>query len=170
MSTARRRLRSPRSLSGTSTHPTMVTQRSIWWSWMDDSHLFHSVPIGHPIPGIRLFQTLTLKLEGQCHGCSQRTRSYGRPSILFNRFFYISYQSDQQFPRNSYFEIWPWKFQSQGHGWGQRSRSHSIHSIQLMHFLFVSHQSEQPFLRYGQKECLTLKFFKRKFAKKQFPT
>ena len=35
-----------------------------------------------------------------------------------------------------------------------------------MHFLFVSHQSEQPFLRYGQKECLTLKIFKRKFAKK----
>ena len=50
MLTARWRLKSPWSLSGTSTHPTMVTQGSISWSWMDDSHLFLSMSIGRPIP------------------------------------------------------------------------------------------------------------------------
>ena len=34
MSTARQRLRSPQSLYGTSTHPTMVTHRSQSWSWI----------------------------------------------------------------------------------------------------------------------------------------
>ena len=49
---------------------------------MDDSHPFHSMSSGRPIPEIRLFQTLTLKLQGQGHGCGQRARSYSRPSIL----------------------------------------------------------------------------------------
>ena len=75
MSTARRRLKSPRSLSGTSDH------LSISWSWMDDLHPFRSLSIGRPIPEIKLFQTLTLKLQGQGYGCGQRARSYNRPSI-----------------------------------------------------------------------------------------
>ena len=48
MSTARRRLKSPKSLYGTSTHPTMVTHRSQSWSWMIDSHPFHSMSISPP--------------------------------------------------------------------------------------------------------------------------
>ena len=40
------------SLFGTSTHPTMVTQKSISWSWMDNSHPFRSMSINHPIPEI----------------------------------------------------------------------------------------------------------------------
>ena len=48
MSTARRRLKSPHSLYGTSTHPTMVTHRSQSWSWMIDSHPFHSMSISPP--------------------------------------------------------------------------------------------------------------------------
>ena len=95
MLTARQHLKSPRSLSGTSTHPTMVTQKSISWSWMDDSHLFRSMSIDHPVLGIRLFQTLTLKLQGQDHGCGQRERSYSQPSILLICFLFISHQSDQ---------------------------------------------------------------------------
>ena len=43
---------------------------------MDDSHPFRSMSIGHPFPEIRLFQTLTLKLQDQGHGCGQRARSY----------------------------------------------------------------------------------------------
>ena len=42
------------------------------WSWMHDSHPFHSMSISHPIPHTKLFQTLTLKLQGQGHGCGQR--------------------------------------------------------------------------------------------------
>ena len=107
----------------------------------------HTLFVPCPIPEIRLFQTLTLKLQGQGHGCGQRVRSYSWPSILLTRFLFISHQSDQQFLRYSYFEIWPWNIQGQGHEWGQRSRSPIIPSIQPMHFLSISHQSDQPFLR-----------------------
>ena len=74
MSTARRRLKSPKSLYGTSTHPTMVTHRLQSWSCMIDSQPFLSMSISAstPIPQIRLFQTLTFKLQGQGHGCGQR--------------------------------------------------------------------------------------------------
>ena len=72
---------------------------------MDDSHPFHSMSIGHPIPNIRLLQTLILKLRVQGHVCDQRARSYSQPSILSIGFLFISYQSDQQFLRYSYFKI-----------------------------------------------------------------
>ena len=45
----------------------MVTHRSQSWSWMIDSHPFHSMSISPPIPQIRIFQTLTLKLQDQGH-------------------------------------------------------------------------------------------------------
>ena len=51
MSTTRRCLKSPLSLSGTSTHPIMVTQRSRSWPWMIDSRPFHFMPIGPFIQG-----------------------------------------------------------------------------------------------------------------------
>ena len=118
MSTARRRVKSPRSLSGTSAHPTMVTQVNIMnyyplfrvrsWNtgmrcmsfyilmvmngWLTS---FSSLSIGRPIPEIKLFQTLILKLQGQGHGCGQRARSYNRPSIILTHFLFISYDSDQ---------------------------------------------------------------------------
>ena len=97
-------LKSPRSLSGTSTHPTMVTQKSISWSQKENSHPFYSLSISHPIPEMRPFQTLTLKLQCQGHGCGQRARSYIWPRILSIRFLFISHQSDQQFLRYSFFE------------------------------------------------------------------
>ena len=46
------------------------SHKSISWSWMDDSHPFRSLSISHPIPDIKLFQTLTLELQGQGHGDS----------------------------------------------------------------------------------------------------
>ena len=96
-------------------------------------------------------------LQGQGHACGQRARWYRWPSILLIRFLFISHQSEQQFLRYSYFEIWPWNIQDQGHGLGKRSRSHIITDIKQMHFPFVSHQSDQPFLRYGQNSVWTLK-------------
>ena len=59
---------------------------------MDDSHPFRSLSIGCPIPEIRLFQTLTLKLQGQGHGCGQRARSYNWPSIILTHFLFIKHQ------------------------------------------------------------------------------
>ena len=95
MSTARRRLKSPQSLSGTSTHPTMVTPVNIMVMNVDDSHPFRSMSISHPIPGIKLFQTLTLKfqLQGQGHGCGQRARSYNWHSIILTNF--VSFHINQ---------------------------------------------------------------------------
>ena len=61
MSTARRHRKSPRSLSGTSAHPTMVTLVNIMvlngWLTSFSVHVNQA-----PIPEIKLFQTLTLKL------------------------------------------------------------------------------------------------------------
>ena len=57
---------------------------------MDDSHPFRSLSIGRPIPEIKLFQTLTLKLQSQGHGCGQRqghtigSVSYQLPSFSFH--------------------------------------------------------------------------------------
>ena len=61
---------------------------------MDDSHSFCSMWIGHPIPQIKLFQTLTLKLQGQGHGCGQRARSYSRPRIILTHYLVISNQTN----------------------------------------------------------------------------
>ena len=71
------------SLYSTSTHPTMVAQGSRSWSWMINSHPFLSMSISAhtPIPQIKLFQTLTFKLQGQGHGCGQRARPHSQPSI-----------------------------------------------------------------------------------------
>ena len=168
MSTTHRCLKSPRSLYCTSAHPTMVSQVNIMVmnGWLTS---FRSLSTGCPIPEIKLFQTLTLKLQGQGHGCGQKARSYNRPSIILTYFLFISHQSDQQFLRWSYFEIRPWNIRGQGHEWGQRSRSHIVPSIPSIHFLFVSHQSDQPFLRYGQNRVWpwknTSKIFKENLPK-----
>ena len=95
MSTARRRLKSSWSLLGTFAHPIMANIM-VMNGWLR-AFLFHA--IGHPIPEIKLFQALTLKLKGQGHGCGQRARSYNRPSIISTHFFFISHQLDQQFLR-----------------------------------------------------------------------
>ena len=72
-STARWRLKSPRSLSGTSSHPTIVKHSLMLWSWMIYSHLFGFMLVGPPIPGIRIFPT-----QCQGHGCGQSERSHAR--------------------------------------------------------------------------------------------
>ena len=144
---ARRRLKSPRSLSGTSTHPTMVTQRS--WSW-NNLHPFCSMSISPPIPEIRLFQTLTLKLQGHTiMGMVKGQDHTVRPVSTWFAFFSV-HINQITIPEIQLLWNWPWKIQGQGHSWGQRSRSHSSPSIQMMHPLFVSHQSDQSFPRYVQ--------------------
>ena len=100
MSTARRRLKSPLSLSGTSTHPAIVTHRLRSWSWMIDSHPFRSTLISVPIPQIRLFQTVTLKQQGQGHGCGQRARPCSQPYIWLICFLLASH-NQIAIPENS---------------------------------------------------------------------
>ena len=62
---------------------------------MIDSHPFRSMSMSPPISEIRLFQILTLKFQGQGHGCGQRARSLSLPSIYLICFYFISHQSDK---------------------------------------------------------------------------
>ena len=156
------------SLSSTSTHPTIVKQRSRSWWWTIDSYPFRSMSICPPISEVRLFQTLTLKKQGQGHGWSQKERPHRWPSIQLICFLFVSNQSDQKFLTWSYFKIWPWKIQGQGHGWGQRSRSHSWPSMPF----FCLKSIAPTILEIWPIECLTLKKYIRlkKNVKKMFPT
>ena len=68
-------------------HHTMVTQESLSWSWMNNSHPFRTLSISHPIPAIRLFQTLILKLQGEGHGVvKEQSRSVSPVSNWFASF------------------------------------------------------------------------------------
>ena len=146
MSMAHRRPKSPQSLCGTSTHPTMVTHRSQSWSWMIDSYPFRSMSVSPPNPQIRLFQTLILKLKCQGHGCGQRARPFLSPVSIWYAFCLL-HQSDYNLYYTAILKF-DLKIKCQCHGWGQSSMSHSLPSIQSIHILFVSHQSDQPFLIY----------------------
>ena len=148
-------------------HPIMVTYRSRTWSWTNDSHPFCSMSISLSIHQIRIFQTLTLKLQGQCHGCGQRARPYSQPSIIDMLSFCIT-PIRYKFLRYNYFEIWPWKIKGRGHGWGQRSRSHSSPSIQSMQLLFfhinrTNHSWDMSNRVFDKKK---IRSFQRKFGKK----
>ena len=53
-------------------------QATKWVRLLIDSNPFHSRSIGHPIPGIQLFQYLNLKVQGQGHS----SRSHSGSDIL----------------------------------------------------------------------------------------
>ena len=73
------------------------------------SHLFHSMSIGCPIPEIRLFQNLTLKIPGQGHGWGQSWKSQSVCNILSTRIPFALCQSVLTLLRYNIFKIWPWK-------------------------------------------------------------
>ena len=156
VSSACRRLKSLRSVSGTSAHPAMVTLVDIMVTngWLKFSS-FHDIRPSYSWDKATLDSDL--ETPRWRSWVWSKARSFSQPSILLIRFLFISHQSDQQFLRYGYFEIWPWNIQGQDHEWGQRSRSHITPSIQPMHFRFVSHQSDQIFLRYGQNSVCTWK-------------
>ena len=74
-----------------------------------DSHPFHPMSIGHPIPEIRLFQNLTLKIQGQGHGWGQSWKSQSGCNILSTHIPFVPCQSALPFLRYSIFKIWPSK-------------------------------------------------------------
>ena len=148
MSTARRCLKSPQSLSGTSTHPTMVAHRSRLWSWKIDLHPFCSMSICPPIPQIRLCQILPWNYKVKVMGVVIRAIPYSQPSIWFCfLLFHINQITIAEIQL-----FWNVTLKNQrSRSWvTSRSRSHNLPSIQPMHLLFISHQSDQPFFRYVQ--------------------
>ena len=131
MSTAHRCLKSPQSLSGTSAHPTMVTLVNIMVmnGWLT-SFSFHVNRPSHSWDKAISDSDLDIS--------TPRWRSWvwSKGKVIQSAQYHIkslrlhSHQSDQNFLRESYFEIWPWNIQGQGYEWGQRSRSHIVPSIQ----------------------------------------
>ena len=145
-----------RSLSGTSAHPTMVTPVNIMvmYGWLASFSLHVNQP-SHSWD--KAISNSDLETPRSRSLVWSKGKLYNWFSIQLICFLFISHQSDQQFLRYSYFEMWPWNIRGQGHEWGQRSRSHIIPSIQLMLLLFVSHKSDQLFLRYGQNSIRSWK-------------
>ena len=147
MSTARRRLKSPQSLSGTSAHPTMVNIMVMNGSLASFS--FHVSRSSHSWDKAILDSDLEIS--------TPRSRSWvwSKGKVIQSAQYHINW------PRFHFTSIRPTipeieLFRNltlqypRSRSW-VRSRSHIVPSIQPMHFLFVSHQSDQPFLRYGQK-------------------
>ena len=113
-----------------------------WVQHSIDSHPFHPMSIGHPIPEIRLFQNLTLKIQGQGHGWGQSWKSQSGCNILSTHIPFVQCQSTLQFLRYSIFIIWPWKSKvkvmSEGKlkvtTWVQHSiDSHPFHPMSIGH-------------------------------------
>ena len=73
-----------------------------WVQHSIDSHPFNSMSIGHLIPEIRLFQNLTLIIQGLGHGWGERWKWRSECNILSTHIPFIPYQC-------SIFKIWPWK-------------------------------------------------------------
>ena len=80
-----------------------------WVQHSIDSYPFHSMSIRHPIPEIRLFQNLTLKIQGQGHGWGERWKSQSGCNILSTHIPFIPCQSGIPFLSYDFFKIWPWK-------------------------------------------------------------
>ena len=110
---------------------------------MDDSHPFCSMSIGRSIHEIRLFQTLTLKLQSQGHGCDQRANHIVSPVSywLASFSFHINQTNNSWDTAISKFDLEISKVKVMSEA--KRSRSHIVPSIQPMHFLFVSHQLDK---------------------------
>ena len=127
-STARRQLKSPRSLSGRSIHLTLVTKWSWSWSWMTYCHPLCAMSIGPPIlrysylkiwPWKSMVKVMCVvkgqghvwpsKFKGQGYGQGQTHWSPSRPGIQSISLLFVSWQSDHFWLRYSKFFIWPWK-------------------------------------------------------------
>ena len=163
MSTACRRLKSPRSLSSTSAHPTMVTQVNIMVmnGWLTSFSFIVNRP---PHSWDKAISDSDLETP------RSRPWVWSKGKVIQSAQYHInSHPFHFTSIRPTIEEISSWNIQGQGHEWCQRSRSHIVPSIQPMHFLFVLHQSDQPFLRYGQNSVWpwknTSEFFKENLPK-----
>ena len=72
-------------------------QVTTWVQHSVDSHPFRSMWIRHPIPELRLFQNLTLKITGQGHGWGHSSKSQCGSNILSAHIPFIPCQSGTPF-------------------------------------------------------------------------
>ena len=101
-----------------------------------NSYPFRSKPIGHPIPGILLFQNLTMKIQSQGHN----SRSQSGSNILSTRslLFYVNWP---RIPDIKLFQNLTLKMPRQGNGWGQSSKSQSGSDFQATQIPFLSNRT-----------------------------
>ena len=79
---------------------------------MIDPHLFWFHVNGSSNSWDMVISTLTLKTQGQGHGCGKRLRSHSQSGIQLIYFFFIPHQSltiRPPIPQIQLFQIWPWK-------------------------------------------------------------
>ena len=100
--------------------------------------------MGHPIPEIRLFQNLTLKIQGQGHGWESQSGC----NILSTHIPFVPCQSALPFLRYSIFKKLTLKIQVQGHERGGSWKPQHGSNILSTHIPFIPCQSAIPFLRY----------------------
>ena len=115
-----------------------------WVHHSVDSHPYCSMSIGHPIPELRLFQNLTLKIKDQGHASDHNSESQCGPKILSTHIPFVPCQSGIPFLSYDFFKIWPWKFwvkvigeiTVQSHNLGvifYRCTPHSFHVNRVSH-------------------------------------
>ena len=127
-STARRQLKSPRSLSGRSIHLTLVTKWSWSWSWMTYCQPLCEMSIGSLIlrysyfkiwPWKSMVKVICVvkgqghvwpsKFKGQRYVQGQTHWSHLSPRVQSICLLFVSWQSDHFWLRYSNVHIWPWK-------------------------------------------------------------
>ena len=164
MSTARRCLTSPRSLSSTSAQPTMVTQVNIMVmnGWLTSFLFIVNLP-PHSWDKAISDSDLETPRSGSCVWSKGKVIQSAQYHINSLPFHFTSIRptiSEIELFRNLTLK------HPRSRAWVRsRSISHIVPSIQPMHFLFFSHQSDQPFLRYGQNSVWPWKNIS-KFLKK----
>ena len=96
-------LENPRSRSWTRWTLKVTT----WVQHSIDSHPFRPMSIGGPIPEIRLFQNLTLKIQGHGHGWDQSWKTQSGCNILSTHNPFVPCQSAIPFLRYSILKFDP---------------------------------------------------------------
>ena len=81
-----------------------------WVQHSIDSHRFHSMSMGSPIPDIQHLQNLTLEIQFQGHGWGERWKLQQGSDILSTHTPFVPCRSAIPFLiYDFFFKIWPWK-------------------------------------------------------------
>ena len=104
--------------------------------------------IGRHIPGIQLFQNLTLKIQGQEHKWGQSWKSQRGSDIQSTHIRFIPCESGIPFLSCDFSKNLSLKIKGQGHASVHTSKSQCESKILLTHIPFIPHQSGIPFQSY----------------------
>ena len=101
--------------------PKQTSQRwvlyefEVWYQWLSARlQYLHCLCTGEtaadpPLPEIQQFWYISLKIQGQGHGCGQSWKSQHGSNILSTHIPLVPCQSAISFLRYHFFKIWPWK-------------------------------------------------------------